>query len=1320
MACAIVFIAYSLAGAAGVWFLQRILSPAFAGVASTLGVPWLAAGIGVSGLVLFGYRAWPGVFAGSCITWGLLQGDPWITVLIGAAGESLSIVLIAWALNSWGYRISLERYQDLLVLVGAAAVGRLVTSAIDVVAIISAVWVNRPSAAAVLAAAGLSRGTDLISADAALFAFAFRWWANTVAGVVLVVPLLSFFLAPGSRRRAGALVELILWALGSVAWLVAALRVPDAALRLPLLAGALMLVVWAAVRLGVTVASAGTLTFSIAATIGFGLQLGVFAGVGGREGIEVQWGFIGLLTGTGLFLIALLSGREHARRQLAASAQRYRHLFVANPSPMWALDLASGRILVVNDAAVRAYGYPEEAFLRMNSRDLGAGRETQADISEDGRVTVETHRTAQGREFEVEAWRVPLHLSGIPVCMCFVEVVDERNDLRLAVLNAADLERRRLGEQVRESLGPTLNQLAASVEEVVETVKGGATVSAIRLASIERDTAAATALCAQLTRGASPMQFSAGNLIDALSRIPDVLAVRGGPEVSVSVRSFAPVALSLERCEHVYRIAQDAVRAALLHPGVRHVHVAVDARESTLEVSVEDDGSPSESPHHTDASRITPFAVRAAAAGASLNVGAYRGGNRVHIECRQTVDTARPGGNLESAAVLPAKPNAATSETVAVAGPALKRPNVMGDWINGLLLLCTYVATGAATLRLLQHIDSQHVTVVPWVALPWVANGVAVVGLLLGGARLAPAVFLGSVALWGGLAHDPWITVLSDAVGETLGTLLTVHLLWHWGYRRAFDRFTDLAALAAAAALGRLVPSVFDVVGVRIAFALTPHTLAPTLVAALSTASDRILGLPRQELEFLLRWWCNGFAGIVLVAPAVMPMCRQLFSTLRNRWKEAAVFAIAIGLGTLLNAVGPSSTWRLPLLALSTGVVAWSAIRFGVASASMATLVLSLGGTIGYGLGVGPLARADAAEGVEALWGFIGLLAVTGLFLTTLVANYEMNLRQLQELKARFEALFNAFPRPQFVYREAGGRISMANAEAVCKYGYTHAQLLGMAISDLGATPEPTGSQAAPPGSVRSGTHRNSSGETFDVELSSTRVDLSGDAECLCCAVDVTERNQLRRRLLETSDLERRRLAHDLHDGLGQSLTGLRLGITSLRQAIERGGERAASAVEFVAVAVRDAQQTCERILQGLSPLDATAGDLLAALRNLPRQFPPESQAHLNVEIKDAAAVSLSLPMREHLYQLAREGVNNALKHAKAERITIRLEVTPALITLIVSDDGVGFDPKTRRSKGLGLQSIALRATAVRGRLAITRRPSGGMAIVCRCAQTAA
>jgi signal transduction histidine kinase len=180
------------------------------------------------------------------------------------------------------------------------------------------------------------------------------------------------------------------------------------------------------------------------------------------------------------------------------------------------------------------------------------------------------------------------------------------------------------------------------------------------------------------------------------------------------------------------------------------------------------------------------------------------------------------------------------------------------------------------------------------------------------------------------------------------------------------------------------------------------------------------------------------------------------------------------------------------------------------------------------------------------------------------------------------------------------------------------------------------------------------------------------------------------------------------------------IGITSLRQAIERGGERAASAVEFVAVAVRDAQQTCERILQGLSPLDATAGDLLAALRNLPRQFPPESQAHLNVEIKDAAAVSLSLPMREHLYQLAREGVNNALKHAKAERITIRLEVTPALITLIVSDDGVGFDPKTRRSKGLGLQSIALRATAVRGRLAITRRPSGGMAIVCRCAQTAA
>jgi len=94
--------------------------------------------------------------------------------------------------------------------------------------------------------------------------------------------------------------------------------------------------------------------------------------------------------------------------------------------------------------------------------------------------------------------------------------------------------------------------------------------------------------------------------------------------------------------------------------------------------------------------------------------------------------------------------------------------------------------------------------------------------------------------------------------------------------------------------------------------------------------------------------------------------------------------------------------------------------------------------------------------------------------------------------------------------------------------------------------------------------------------------------------------------------------------------------------------------------------------------------------------------------------------MREHLYQIAREGVNNALKHAHAHHITVRLEVTATHLTLAIEDDGVGFDASGIRSGGLGLKSLALRAAALRGRFSILRRPAGGTAIICRCGQAAA
>ena len=330
-------------------------------------------------------------------------------------------------------------------------------------------------------------------------------------------------------------------------------------------------------------------------------------------------------------------------------------------------------------------------------------------------------------------------------------------------------------------------------------------------------------------------------------------------------------------------------------------------------------------------------------------------------------------------------------------------------------------------------------------------------------------------------------------------------------------------------------------------------------------------------------------------------------------------------------------------------------------------------------------------------------------------------MRELKGLQRRYEALFEAIPRPVFAYGGVGGRITAVNADAIRKYGYTRAEFLELTPDKLDGeviSPTPPLDTLSSGGrTVRATVHRTRSGMRFDVELSVTPVDVGTATEMLCFAVDVTERNELRRRVLEASDLERRRLAHELHDGLGQILTGLALGLASMRRAIQERGKATEADLSFVGKTIRDARQSCNEILHGLSPLDATDGDLLAAIRNLPTQLPPGSREQLAVEIRASAALTLPLRSREHLYQIVRESVNNALKHSMASRITVTLDVSSAAIKLVVADNGVGFDPHSGPATGVGLGSLAVRSDALRGRLMFERPTQGGMSISCWCPQ---
>ena len=466
---------------------------------------------------------------------------------------------------------------------------------------------------------------------------------------------------------------------------------------------------------------------------------------------------------------------------------------------------------------------------------------------------------------------VRLDLNGAPVRACLIDVVDERNDLRLAVLNAADAERERLGQEVRDGLVPVLARLESSVDELIDAFHRNAPIELARLAPLERDASAATTICRQLTRGASPIQFASGDLIGALRGLSQVLMTGAERNVGVSVRSSAPLELSLERSEHVYRIARDAVRSALMRHGVTYVRVTVDVTTDSIGVCVEDDGLAAPENELDDRTHASPIAARAAAAQARFYTEPrFTRGNRLRFECPQRADSVWPVSEAFSGAATPGEPR---EEVDATSSMAFKRSGLgsLGSWAHGLLLFLAYVATAEAGLLVLERAAGQSVSWLPSLAFPWIPNGVAVVGLLLGDVRLAPAVFLGSVAVWCGLVHDSWVTVLADALGEMLCAVTVVRLLGRWGFRRSFDRVRDLGLVVMAAAVGRTIPLVFDLVGLHVAVGLAPDTLEPESVAALAEPVRNVFGVTAAEIGLSLRWWINGVSGIVLLVPLAVP-----------------------------------------------------------------------------------------------------------------------------------------------------------------------------------------------------------------------------------------------------------------------------------------------------------------------------------------------------------------------------------------------------------------------------------------------------------------
>jgi PAS domain S-box-containing protein len=259
--------------------------------------------------------------------------------------------------------------------------------------------------------------------------------------------------------------------------------------------------------------------------------------------------------------------------------------------------------------------------------------------------------------------------------------------------------------------------------------------------------------------------------------------------------------------------------------------------------------------------------------------------------------------------------------------------------------------------------------------------------------------------------------------------------------------------------------------------------------------------------------------------------------------------------------------------------------------------------------------------------------------------------------------------------------------------------------------------------------------ERFHLRRDNSRVYMSGVMRrildengkvlgCVKIARDMTERIEAEKALRDREALkktvialeeERKRIARDLHDELGQQLTALRLKLETTRKMCEQ--EEVCDKIDEIQALARQVDANVDFLAWELRPAALDDLGLIAALGNYVREWSQHAEVSGDFHVSGLKRQRLDANTETNLYRVAQEALNNVYKHAKAKKASVLLEKRGDAVVLIVEDDGKGFNPKskTTRAKGIGLIGMGERAAICGGgTLEIESSPGKGTTIYVR------
>jgi PAS domain S-box-containing protein len=301
------------------------------------------------------------------------------------------------------------------------------------------------------------------------------------------------------------------------------------------------------------------------------------------------------------------------------------------------------------------------------------------------------------------------------------------------------------------------------------------------------------------------------------------------------------------------------------------------------------------------------------------------------------------------------------------------------------------------------------------------------------------------------------------------------------------------------------------------------------------------------------------------------------------------------------------------------------------------------------------------------------------------------------------------------------GIMQSVNAGAERMFGYSAGEMTGQNVKMLMASPH----QEAHDGYIarylssgekhiigisRETQAKRKGGTVFPVDLAVSEI------ENLQLFVgvhrDLTRRKELEQEVLEIANLEQVRIGQELHDDVGQHLTGLVMLVEALAQQLKEEGSAHCDLAEKVAARLGEARGHLRTLSSGLVSSEVVAAGLPDALENLAARLHEVGNVTCTIDIPDAIALA-DAATATHLFRIAQEAINNAVRHSQATHVVLSLRSDGVNVVLSIRDDGVGLPATAHASRGLGIRLMRNRASLIGGRLSIGPGENGGTLVAC-------